>query len=150
MKLTRAERLLIAQIVNIKLDSATLKDHIQLEKIFNATKVSELKMPVPQDFVEKEEDKELFKKYDGIKIADIEDVEEKKIIQNAIKKSKEKEFEIFSNADSEEQLVEVDLSDEDIKVIEEFYNKDKRPFSREFHKVILDLHAKLFTKSEKK
>lgn len=148
MKLTKAERLLIAQIVNIRLDNATLKDHIMLEGIYKATGAEKIRLPIPPDYVDNDEDKKLFQQYDGKQISEIEDQEHKEKLQNAIRQAREDEMKIWSNEGGDEE--EVELTDEQIEVIKDFFDKDKRPFPREYHQVIIDLHDKLSGKSENK
>lgn len=146
MKLTKAERLLIAQIVNIRLDNATLKDHIMLEGIYKSTRADQIRLPIPPDYVEKEEDKKLFQQYDGKQISQIEEEEHKQTLQNAIRQAREDEMKIWSNEGGDEE--EVELTNEQIEVIKDFFDKDKRPFPREYHQVIIDLHNKLSGTSE--
>lgn len=146
MKLTKAERLLIAQIVNIRLDNATLKDHIMLEDIYKATRSDQIRLPVPPDYIENEEDKELFQQYDGQQVSQIEDEKHREKLQKAIRQAREDEMKIWSNEGGDEE--EVEVTKEQIEVINDFFEKDKRPFPREYHQVIIDLHNKLSGKSE--
>jgi len=139
MKLTQAERLVIARIVNIRLDSATLKDHILLEGIYKALRPEEISFKSPLDFVD-DDVKSLFEQYDGQPINKIEDEEHKKIISEAIQKAKVEELKIWSNKDEGET---VKLTDEQEKVILNFFEKDSRPFPRENHAAIVSLHEKL-------
>jgi hypothetical protein len=140
MKLTRAERLLVGQIVNVKLDSATLKDHIMLEGIYKAVNPDSIDFPYPPQFVDKENE-ELFNQYEGQKIDSIENEEHKQIIQEAIRKSKEAQSEIWANQGGDEE--EIDLSDEQKKTLLDFFEQDKRSWPREYHQAIIDLHGKL-------
>lgn len=140
MELTKAERVLVSQIVNIKLDEATLKDHIMLEDIYKAVNTGDIKFPNPIDYASKE-DEELFSKYDGMKIDDIEDEEHRQKIQEAIRKSKEEQNKIWANEGGDE--VEVNFTDDQIKVLKDFFEQDKRSWPREYHKAIYDLHSKI-------
>jgi hypothetical protein len=140
MKLTRAERLVIARIVNVKMsESLTLKDHILLEQIWKVTRPEEVSLRVPIDFV-KEDEKDLFAKYDGQAINSIENEEHKRIISEAVQRARILEVEVFSNKDEGE---EIQLTNEHIRILKEFYDKDKRPFPKEYHVAILGLHEKL-------
>jgi len=145
MKLTRAERLIITRIVNIRMDSATLKDHIVLEGIYKATKPEEIKIKSMIDYVDGEQ-KKLFEQYDGKPINSIENEEHKKIISEAIQKARVEELEVFSNKDEGE---EIHLVSEQVGVLKDFFDKDKRPFPREYHTAIVSLYEKL-TNPEKK
>lgn len=140
MKLTRAERLLVGQIVNVKLDSATLKDHIMLEGIYKAANPDDIDFPYPYHFLNKE-DINLFDQYEGQKIDDIENEEDRQKIRNAIQKSKESQSEIWANQGGDEE--EIDLSDEQKKTLLDFFEQDKRSWPREYHQAIIDLHGKL-------
>ena len=146
MKLTRAERLIVSRIINIRLDSATLKDHILLEGIYKSVKPEEVKVRTPLDFVD-ENQKEFFQQYDGKPINSIENEEHKKIISEAIHKARIEELEIFKN---EEEGEEFNLNGEQIGILVDFFEKDKRPFPREYHAAIVSLHGKLATQKEKK
>lgn len=139
LKLAKAERLLIAQIVNIKLDSATLKDHILLEGIYKAVKPFDIKVPTPPEFVP-EDKRNLFAKYENKKISDIEDADDKKVLGEAIAKSREKEMELYTSLEKTEGF---DFQDEQIKTLKDFFDKDKRTFPREYHEAIVSLYNKL-------
>ncbi len=139
LELAKAERLLIAQIVNIKLDSATLRDHILLEDIFHAVKPFEIKVPMPPDFVSRE-DKHLFEKYENKRLAEIEDEDHKKILSEAVRKAKEEETKLYTQLDETEG---VEFSHEQIKTLKDFFEHDQRPFPREYHEAIISLHSKL-------
>ena len=78
MKLTQAERLVVSRIVNIRMDSATLKDHILLEGIYKATRPDEISLKTPLDFVD-DEMRPLFEQYDGKPVNSIEDKEHQRI-----------------------------------------------------------------------
>lgn len=140
MKLTRAERLVIARIVNIRLDSATLKDHILLEGIYRAIMPDEINLSTPLDFVENENDRELFTKYDGQPVNQIENEDDKKVITEAIQKARMAELEVWAN---DEKPAEIDLSGEQTRTLKNFFDKDNRPFPREQHAAIVSLHDKL-------
>ena len=140
MKLTRAERLVVARIVNIRLDSATLKDHILLEGIYRAIMPEEINMSSPLDFVESEEDKKLFEKYDGKPVNQIEDEDHKQKVTEAIQKARAAELAVWAN---DEDGVEMNLNGEQIKTLKNFFDKDNRPFPREQHAAIVSLHDKL-------
>ena len=142
LKLTRAERILLFQIVNVKLDMATLRDHLMLEKIYNSIDAEGAQKELPRaiDFA-KEEDKPIFEKYDGIRISDIEDQKEQAIIVEALTKAREKENEIWSNAEDPDFVVK--FEDDQIKIINDFFEKDKRTWPRNYHKAIISLHEKL-------
>lgn len=146
MKLTRAERLLAAQIVNIKLDNATLKDHIMLEGVYKAAKSDQIRLPVPPDYIEDEEDKKLFKQYDGRQISEIEDKDHKEKLQKAIRQAREDEMKIWSNEGGDEE--EVEFTTDQVETLKDFFENDKRPFPREYHQAIIDLHSKLSGTSE--
>jgi hypothetical protein len=145
MNLTKPERMLVSQIVNVKLDNATLKDHIMLEGVYKVVRPEDIRLPVPPDFVS-EEDKEIFDKYDGMKIDSIGNEDHKIKIQEAFKKSREEQNKFWANSGEDE--VEINFSDEQKKVILDFFEQDKRVWPREYHKAILDLHNKLSGKSE--
>lgn len=142
MKLTRAERLLIGQIVNIKLDTATLKDHIMLESIFKAADPDGIKYPAPSDFVP-EEKKELFQKYENKRVGEIEDKEHQKVLQEAMVKFREVESKIWENEDPEDEWADVKLNPEQLAVIQNHYDTDRRPFPRQYHGAIVSLNDKL-------
>jgi hypothetical protein len=147
LNLTLAERILIGQIVNIRLDSATLRDHILLEGVFKAVDASDIKLPIPPDFVP-EEKRELFKQYDNKPVTEIADEEDRKLIQEAIIKARTEEAKIWEETDDNEVLL-LELSSFQLDTIREFFEKDKRPFPKNFHKAILTLSEKLninFTK----
>jgi len=146
MKLTRAERLIISRIVNIRLDSATLKDHILLEGIYRSVKPDEVKIRSPLDFVDAEQQK-LFEQYDGKSINSIENEEHKKLISEAVQRARLEELEIFKN---EEEGEDFSLTGEQVGVLTDFFEKDKRPFPREHHAAIVSLHDKLAAQKEKK
>lgn len=139
MLLTKAERLVIGRIVNIRLDSATLKDHILLEGIYKATRPDEVTFKTPLDFVD-EDMRTLFEQYDGKPVNSIENEEHKKIITEAIQKARVEEMEVWANEDSGD---EVELTGDQIGVILGFFDKDTRPFPRENHAAIVSLHEKL-------
>lgn len=139
MKLTRAERLVVSRIVNIRLDSATLRDHILLEGIYKAVKPEEVSLKTALDFV-KEEDKVLFEKYQGMSVNEIPEEEDKRIIIEAIQMARVEELKIFSN---EEEGEEVDLTKGQAEIISDFFDKDKREFPREHHSAIVALHDKI-------
>lgn len=139
LELAKAERLLISQIVNIKLDSATLRDHILLEGIFHAVKPLEIEIPTPPEFVPQDK-KSLFEKYENQRVSDIQDEEDKKVISEAIRKSREKEMELYTNLDETDTF---ELTEEEVRTLKDFFEKDKRPFSRELHEAIISLHNKL-------
>jgi len=140
MKLTVAERALMSQIINIKLDNATLKDHIMLEGIYKAVKADNIEFPMPPDFVD-EEDKQIFKDYDGMKIDEIENEEHKQKVQEAVKKSREEQNKIWANRGGNE--IEVNLSEAQVAIMRDFFEQDKRTWPRDYHKAILDLHEKI-------
>jgi hypothetical protein len=142
LELTRAERVVIGQIINIGLNQATLKDHILLEGLYKGLDLENLKMPVATDFVDPDK-LELFNQYNEKKISDIEDVEHKKIIQEAMQKTRIEEMKIWTN---EEPADAFSLSDTQTDLIKSFFEKDKRPFPREYHKAIIALNEKLYTK----
>jgi 6-pyruvoyl-tetrahydropterin synthase len=123
-----------------------LKDHILLEGIYKTIAPDEVSLKTPLDFV-KEEEKELFEKYDGKPINEIEDEGHKKAITEAIQKARVAELEVFAN---KEKGKEIDLSEEQVGVVKDFFEKDRRPFPREYHAAIIGLHEKLFGKEEKK
>lgn len=147
MKLTQAERLVVARIVNIRMDSATLKDHIQLEGIYKAIKPEEISLKTPLDFIEDEADRELFEKYDGQPVNQIEDEAHKKKITEAIQKARVDELSVWANDDEGK---EVEFSVEQAQTIKNFFDKDNRPFPREHHAAIVSLHDKLQSLLEKK
>lgn len=142
MKLTEPERLLIAHIINLKLDNSTLKEHILLERIYKKVNPDEIKLPSILDLVENETQRELIEKYDGVKIGDIEDKEHRLIIQDLMKRLKESELKFWSNQEKD-NILNVDLTKEEVNLINNIIEVDKRPFPREFHKVIIDLVNKL-------
>lgn len=139
MNLTQAERLVIGRIVNIRLDSATLKDHILLEGIYKATRPDEISMKTPLDFVD-DDMRELFEQYDGKPVNSIEDEEHKKIITEAIQKARVEELQVWTNDDEGE---EIELTSEQAAIIVNFFDRDSRPFPRENHAAIVSLHEKL-------
>lgn len=139
VELAKAERLLVAQIVNIKLDSATLRDHILLEGIFHAVKPFEIKVPMPPDFVE-EDKKYLFEEYENKKLSDIEDPEHKAALSEAVRRAKEEEIKLYSNLEETEGI---ELTHEQMKTLKDFIENDKRPFPREYHEAIISLNSKL-------
>lgn len=139
MKLTQAERLVVSNIVNIRLDKATLKDHILLEGIYKAVRPAEIALKNALDFV-KDEEKELFEKYNGMPINNIPDEDHKKLITEAIQMARVEELSIYLNEDEGE---EIDLTKEQAAVIEDFFEKDKREFPREQHSAIVGLHDKI-------
>lgn len=140
MKLTKAERLMAAQILNTKVEKATLREHIQLEKLFNKLDAENIRLPIPPDYVN-DDQQELFSKYENKKVSDIEDENDKQIIQEAMQKSRQDEMKFWANED--EETVDIEFNDEDIKKLFEFFDKDERQFPREYHKVIVDLYNKL-------
>lgn len=142
MQLTKAERLVVTRIVNIRLDSATLKDHILLEGIYKAVRPEEVSLKTPLDFVD-DDMKSLFEQYDGQPVNKIEDEEHKRIITEAIQKARVEELKIWSNKDEGEK---VELTDEQEKIILNFFEKDSRPFPRENHAAIVSLHKKFTNK----
>ncbi len=139
MQLTKAERLVVSRIVNIRLDNATLKDHILLEGIYKAIKPEEVIIKTPLDYVETDQI-ELFSQYDGEPVNKIENEEHRKIITSAIQQARVEELKMWSN---EETPNEVEITDEQAKVLINFIDKDTRPFSREQHAAIVSLHEKL-------
>lgn len=145
MDLTIAERALVSQIVNVRLDNATLKDHIMLEGLYKAVKAEEIKFPNPPDYVSAE-DREMFNEYEGMKIDDIENEEHRNKIQEAVKKSKADQNKIWANEGGDE--VNIDFSDEQVKTLKDFFEQDKRTWPREYHKAILDLYNKISGKGE--
>lgn len=149
MKLTRAERLLIGQIVNIKLETATLKDHLILEGIFKATDPESIEYPNPPQFIP-EEKKELFQKYENKRVGEIEDKEDQKILQEAIMKSREAEGKIWENNDPKEEWVDVKLTPDQLAVLQNFYETDKRPMPRQYHQAIVTLNDKMEAKKKPK
>ena len=149
MKLTRAERLLIGQVVNIKLDGATLKDHLVLEGIFKVVDPDSIEYPAPPNFIP-ENKKELFQKYENKRISEIEDKEDQKVLQKAIMDSREAESKIWENKDLEEEWVEIRLTPDQMAVLKNFYETDKRPFPRQYHDAIVTLDDKLEAKKKKK
>ena len=140
MKLTTAERHLIAQIVNIKLNTATLREHIRLEAIYQAADPENAPLPIPIDFVE-ESQKELFSKYENQRVADIKNKDDQKIIRDAITKSNAARDVIFQNDEKPE--FEAKFSEDDVQVLKQFYDTDSRSFPRQYHKAILSLNSKL-------
>lgn len=140
MKLTTAERHLIAQIVNIKLNTATLREHIRLEAIYQAADPENAKLPIPMDFVE-ESQKELFTKYENQRVTDIKNEDDQKIIRDAITKSNAARDAIFQNDEKPE--FEAKFSEDDVQVLKQFYDTDSRSFPRQYHQAILSLHSKL-------
>lgn len=139
MNLTQAERIVVARIVNIRLDSATLKDHILLEGIYKAIRPDEVSLKTPLDFVD-EDMRPLFEQYDGKPVNDIEDEEHKRIITEAIQKARVEELTMWANEDEGE---EIELSSEQAGIVISFFEKDNRPFPRENHAAIVSLHEKL-------
>lgn len=148
MKLSRAERLLIGQIVNIKLEQATLKDHIMLESIFKVVNPDSIEYPKPPDFIP-EEKRELFQKYENKRVGEIEDKEDQKMLQEAIMKSREAESAIWENDDPEKEWVEIQLKPEQLAILSNFYETDRRPFPRQYHQAIIALNGKLDSKKKK-
>lgn len=140
IELTRAERIVLSQVVNIGLNSATLKDHILLEDIYKNLDTENMKVPIVLDYVSPE-DSELFHKYDGKAVSEIEDEGHKKTIQEAMHKQREDEAKMFDN---EEQSESFDFSKDQFDMIKRFFETDKRPFRREYHNAIVALHGKLF------
>lgn len=140
MNLTRAERLLVGQIVNVKLDSATLKDHIMLEGIYKAVDPDSIDFPYPPDYVDKD-DQWLFTEYEGQKIENIENEEHRQKIQEAVQKAKQSQSEIWANSGGDE--TEINLSEEQKKTLTDFFEQDKRSWPREYHQAIIDLYNKL-------
>jgi hypothetical protein len=149
MKLSMAERLLRGQIVNVKLNTATLKDHIMLESIFKDADPDSIEYPIPQNFVP-DDKQELFQKYENKQIKDIEDEEDKKVLQQAMIESREAEAKIWENKESEDEQVNVKFSPDQLKVLNDFYETDKRPFPRQYHDAIVSLHDKIESKKKKK
>lgn len=149
MKLTRAERLLIGQIVNVKLDTATLKDHLMLEGIFRAVDPDGIKFPNAPDFVPKDK-QELFQSYNGKQIRDIENPEHQKILQKAVMAAKEEESKIWSNEDPEEEQMDIKFKPEQITSLKNFYETDRRPIPRQYHLAIVSLNDKLESKKKAK
>jgi hypothetical protein len=140
MELTKTERLMAAQILNTQVEKATLREHIQLEKLFNKLDAENIRLPIPPDYVD-DEHQELFSKYENKKVSDIEDENDKAIIQDAMQKARQDEMKFWSNEDKETKTI--DLSDEDISKLLEFFDKDERQFPREYHQAIVDLYNKL-------
>jgi hypothetical protein len=147
MKLTTAERMLIGQIVNIKLNSATLREHIRLEAIFKEAKVDEVKLPFPQDFVS-DEQKELFDKYNNMRVDEIKDEKDQIVIKEAIIKSNQEREKVWTNTDGND--MNINLTNEDIDILKGFFNSDQRKFPKDYHTAILSLHKKLEDKKSKK
>ena len=145
MKLTEAERILVGQIVNIKMEEATLREHLVLEEVYKLVDVDKIKYPVPPHFVP-EEHQGLFKEYEGKKIADIEDEEAKAILQTAVRDSQAAEQKLWKN--EQENLSDVNLNKEQVAALKRFYDKDQRPFPRHYHEAILSLHNKLESKKK--
>lgn len=146
MKLTIAERLLIGQIVNVKLNSATLREHIRLKAIYDAADPDGTPLPIPIDFVD-EEFKDLFEKYNNKRIDDIEDKDHQKILRNAMMKSNEARNKIWLNDDQADFVAK--FSDDDIQMLKNFYDNDKRTFPRQYHKAILSLNEKINNKKKR-
>jgi len=140
VELTRAERIVLSQAVNIGLNSATLRDHILLEGIYKSLDIENMKVPIVLDYVSPEE-AELFHKYDGKAVSEIENEDHKKLIQEAMHKQKADEAKMFDN---EEQGESFDLSKDQIDMLKRFFETDKRPFRREYHSAIVALNGKLF------
>ena len=142
MKLTIAERVLIGQIINVKMSSATLKEHIRLETIFKAVDVENAKLPAAIDYVE-EDQKELFKKYDGQQIASIKDKEAAEILQEAMKNSAIDREKIWAN--EEEADFNAELSNEDLAILRNFFERAPDPVavltfdSLDFRKMIFKM-----------
>ena len=143
IQLTRAERMLLFQIVNVKLDSATLRDHILLERIYNAVDIESIGFPKPADFASEEEAK-LFEQYDGVMVNKIENEEHKAIIVEALRKAREKENEIWDN--EEDPDFSIKLENDQKAIIKDFFDKDKRTWPRNYHKAIISLNNKLLEK----
>jgi hypothetical protein len=141
LELIATERLLVGQIVNIRLDSATLRDHIKLESIFDKVESDKVKIPVPPDYVP-EEKKELFKKYENQQINSITDENDKREIQDAIQKARKDEA-LFWEGEFNPDPKEVEFEDWQLQIVKDFFEKDQRPFPRVYHKAILSLAEKL-------
>jgi len=140
LDLTNAERVLIGQMINISMNAATLKDHIILEGIYGAVEIETLKMPIATDFV-KPEEVDLFAQYNGKPISEIENEEHRKTIQEAMQKQRVEEMKMWAN---DGPGSEINFSNEQLEMIKKFFEQDKRPFPREYHKAIVALHGKLF------
>jgi len=145
MKLNQAERLVIVRIVNIQLNSATLKDHILLEGIYKALKPEKISLKTPLDFVD-DDMRSLFEQYDGKPVNNIKDEKHRKIITEAIQKARVEELKVWSSKDEGE---EVKLTSEQLGIINDFFERDNRPFPRENHAAIVSLHEKLTGKEDK-
>lgn len=145
LELTNAERVLIGQMINISMNAATLKDHIILEGIYESVDIENLKMPIATDFV-KPEEVDLFAQYNGKPISEIPDENHKKIIQEAMQKQRAEEMKMWANDDPG---TEVNFSKDQLEMIKKFFEQDKRPFPREYHKAIVALHGKLFEAKSK-
>jgi len=145
VKLTAAERILIANIVGFQLERASLKEHLMLDSVYEKIDVENIPIPTPLDFLENKDDAILFEKYNNKPISEIEDEHEREIVKNALDASKDAEQRIYENNQKEETL-EVGLDDDEVDVLNTFFDKDKRPFSRQFHQAIVDLHKKLKSK----
>lgn len=140
MKLNKAERFLIGQIVNIKMGSASLRDHIRLEKIFKAADPDSIILSTPEDFVPADK-KELFAKYDGKDLKEIEDKDDQAVLRDAILKTNEERAKVWN--DESEGDFEAKFSTEDIIILKDFYEKDQRTFPKQYHAAILTLSNKL-------
>jgi len=147
MNLTIAERLLIGQIVNVRLNSASLGEHIKLESIYKTVDPDSVSLPFPLDYVN-EEQKLLFEKYDRMQIDDIENKDHQEILRNAMIKSNEERNRIWNNGDKSN--FEVNLTKDEIVILKEFYDSDKRTFPKQYHKAILSLYGKITDDTLKK
>jgi hypothetical protein len=140
LSLTRAERVVISQIVSMGLNNATLKEHLLYDKMYTSIDIENIDVPVASDFV-KPEEVELFEKYNKKPISEIEDPDHKKIIQEAMQKQRQEEAKMWAN---EEEALNFDLSADMVSALKKFFEQDKRPFPREYHQAIVSLNGKLF------
>lgn len=141
IELTMAERILLSRVINIVIDHATLKEHILLEQIYDLLKLEDVKYPQVTDYI-KPEEVELFNTYNGKKIDEIENLEHRKVIGEAMQRQRIEEARIWSNRD--ENLFETVFSQDQLDLIKRFFEQDKREYDRNTHLAIVSLHKKLF------
>lgn len=141
VSLSRPERLLLAQVINVSLNNATLLEHIRLESLITSVDLESIKQPTVMDLVPPE-NVDLFSKYEGMNLNDIKDENDKKILTEALQRQRVEDMKFWANEDTE--LKELEVSNEQINLVKKFFDQDKRPFPKEYHKAIVALHGKLF------
>ena len=134
MKLNRKERAFIGMMLDNHFGKGTIKEHIEIEDIFKKIKLDTIDYPALDN-------NELFNKYQGMRVEDIEDENDRNKLKELLAKFN---FEVITFWSKPENDVEEEfnINDEEIKFLKKMSKSETASYPIYTHKTIISLMKK--------